>query len=54
MIVVCVQLIETSQKIEHLAENTYTKGPFYCVYAEGMVHKYPLRNIWRVTEEYAG
>lgn len=48
-----ISLIETSQVIEHDAKNTYTKGPFYCVYADdGYVYKYPVANIWRVVEEY--
>lgn len=53
MIKVAISLIETSQVVEHSAKNTYTKGPFFCVYEEtGKVFKYPVRNIWRVTEEY--
>jgi len=48
-----ISLTETSQTIEHDAKNTYTKGPFYCVYMpDGTVFKYPVSNIWRVTEEY--
>ena len=53
MIKVKISLLETSQVIEHDAKNTYTKGPLFCVYdAAGLVHKYPLAIIWRVTEEY--
>lgn len=53
MIKVKISLIETSQVIEHTAKNTYSKGPFFCVYEEsGLVHKYPIANIWRITEEY--
>ena len=53
MITVKISLIETSQVIEHEAKNTYTKGPFYCVYAEdGTVYKYPVSNIWRIAEGY--
>lgn len=53
-----VHLKETSQEIAYgMAENTYVKGPFYCVFirdTEGncYVHKYPLADIWRVTEDY--
>ena len=50
---VLVQLKETSQPIEHEALNTYTKGPFYCVYLPASeVYKYPLADIWRVHEDY--
>jgi hypothetical protein len=53
MIKVKISLQETSQVIEHTAKNTYTKGPFFCVYDDdGLVHKYPVASIWRVTEEY--
>lgn len=53
MIAVIVELKETSQALELAARNTYTKGPFYCVYtAEGIVQKFPIDNIWRVKEEY--
>ena len=48
-----ISLIETSQVIEHDAKNTYTKGPFFCVFAaDGQVYKYPVANIWRVAEDY--
>lgn len=53
MIEVLIELKETSQAIPLAARNTYTKGPFYCVYTvEGLVYKFPIANIWRVTEEY--
>lgn len=52
MIEVKVELKETSQAIVLAARNTYTKGPFYCVYTANGVQKFPLANIWRVTEEY--
>jgi hypothetical protein len=52
MIQVCINLIETSQQIEHVAVNTYTKGPLFCVYDGERVFKYPLANIWRVVEQY--
>ncbi len=48
-----IELKETSQAIELEAVNTYTKGPFYCVYTTtGVVQKFPLDNIWRITEGY--
>lgn len=48
-----ISLTETSQVVEHEAKNTYTKGPFFCVYAvDGTVFKYPVANIWRVAEQY--
>lgn len=50
---VSISLIETSQVIIHeQVKNSYTKGPFYCVYEGDQVYKYPVANIWRVTEEY--
>lgn len=53
MIKVTVELKETSQPLVLAARNTYTKGLFYCVYtADGTVQKFPLANIWRVTEDY--
>jgi hypothetical protein len=53
MISVRVHLKETSQAITHsTATNTYTKGPFYCVYESDVVYKYPIANIWRVVEDY--
>lgn len=49
-----VELKETSQAITLNAVNAYTKGPLYCVYlANGTVQKFPLANIWRVTEDYS-
>lgn len=52
---VFIALKETSQTIEHEdVKNTYTKGPFYCVYtSQDQVIKYPIDNIWRVTEDYS-
>lgn len=53
MIEVKIELKETSQPIVLAAQNTYTKGPMFCVYdSEGKVQKFPLANIWRVTEDY--
>jgi hypothetical protein len=45
-----IELKETSQPIVREAVNTYTKGPFYCIDDGSSVEKYPLANIWRVTE----
>jgi len=49
-----IQLKETSQNIIYPdAINTYQKGDLFCVYlSNGKVHKYPLRNIWRIIEDY--
>lgn len=48
-----VELKETSQRIVFEdAVNTYTKGPLFVVYADGKAVKFPLANIWRVTENY--
>ena len=48
-----IDLKETSQCIELDALNTYTKGPFYCVYtSDRQVVKFPLDNIWRIVEGY--
>lgn len=47
-----IDLIETSQCLVMDAVNTYTKGPFYCVYNDSKVTKFPLANIWRVVEDY--
>lgn len=54
MITVKIELTETSQHIRRDdVVNTYTKGPFYCVYRHGeVVEKYPIASIWRVTETY--
>lgn len=52
MISVKLELMETSQPLEMEAVNTYTKGPFYCVYDGVLVKKFPVQNIFRVTEEY--
>ena len=44
---------ETSQPVVHDdVDNTYTKGPFFCVAGQGKVCKYPVGNIWRVREDY--
>lgn len=50
-----IYLMETSQRIEFKnATNTYTKGPFYCVYLkeENKVYKYPVDHIFNVCEDY--
>lgn len=49
-----VHLLSQSQPIEHAnVQNAYTKDGLYCLYFEsGVVHKYPLCNIFRITENY--
>lgn len=51
---VSIELKETSQPVD-IADvtNTYTKGPLYCIYGAGIVVKFPLANIWRITEDYS-
>lgn len=55
-ITVTVELKETSQPLVYEAENTYQKGDMFCVYIMGAwksrVCKFPVANIWRVTEDY--
>lgn len=52
MITVRIELKQTSQPIERRGVvNTYTKGDLYCVFDGVKVEKYPLANIWRITEE---
>jgi hypothetical protein len=47
-----IELRETSQPLVYRGvENVYTKGPLLCVlFIGGMVIKFPLANVWRVTE----
>lgn len=53
MMKVRVELKETSQAIELDAKNAYVKGNFYCVYLDNeKVQKFPIGNVWRVTEDY--
>lgn len=54
MINVTVHLKEQSQPLEYKeAINTYEKGSFFCVYCQGeKVYKHPIRDIWRVKEDY--
>lgn len=49
-----IELKETSQKLIFFdVINTYTKGLLFCVYQDsGIVVKFPLDNIWRITEDY--
>lgn len=50
-----IYLMETSQRIVFKnASNTYTKGPFFCVYLkdENKVYKYPVAHIFNVAETY--
>ena len=49
-----VYLNETSQPIEYTkVKNTYQKGYMFCIYFDTMVHKYPIKKIWRVEESYS-
>jgi len=51
-----IHLNSQSQPIEHIGvKNAYTKDGMYCVYFEtgSIVYKYPMCNIFRVTENYA-
>lgn len=47
-----VHMKDQSMPVEHMSvRNTYIKGGFYCVYChDETVYKYPIENIWRVTE----
>lgn len=50
-----IELKETSQGIVlEGVTNSYTKGPFFCVYQKdkNAVQKFPLADIFRVTEDY--
>lgn len=31
---------------------SYEKGSFYCINYRGWVYKYPIADIWRVSETY--
>lgn len=54
MINVSVHLKDQSQPIDYEdVQNVYEKGSLLCVLStDGRVHKYPLINVWRVTEDY--
>lgn len=48
-----IHLMLTEQPIDHDCVNAYQKGAFYCVQLPNdKVVKYPMRNIWRVVEDY--
>jgi len=53
-----VWLHYSSEPIEHRNCTAYEKGSFYCVFEmandvhEERVFKYPISNIWRITESY--
>lgn len=51
---VTVHLKTQSQPIEYQnVLNAYQKGSFYCIYLPGgVVDKYPIRDIFRVKEDY--
>lgn len=50
-----VHLLSQSRAIGYEnVKNAYTKDGMYCIYKEdGLVHKYPMVNIFRVTESYS-
>lgn len=49
-----IHMKDAAQPIERQAENTYVKEGLFCVYLlTGKVEKYPIENIWRVTEDYS-
>lgn len=49
-----VHLLSQSQPIVREPDNAYVKNEMYCLYfeASNRVEKYPLVNIFRVTEDY--
>lgn len=48
-----VELLTTSQPLLLKAKNTYTKDGLFCVYLDGgQVQKFPVSNLFRVTEDY--
>jgi hypothetical protein len=51
---VTVHLYSQSQPIEYAdVKNAYTKDGMYCLYlTTGVVHKFPMVGIFRVTEDY--
>lgn len=50
---ISVHLLSQSRPIEYSdAKNAYTKDGMYCIYTQGKVNKFPLCNIFRVTEDY--
>ena len=51
---VLIHMKDAAKPIERQALNTYIKDAMFCVFLDGnKVEKYPLSNIWRVTEDYA-
>jgi len=50
---VSVHLVSQSKPIEYPdIKNTYTKDGLFCLYSDGQVEKYPLVNIFPITESY--
>lgn len=48
-----VWLQDASRPVEFKhATSTYVKGPLFCVRTEDKVHKFPIRHIFRVVEDY--
>jgi hypothetical protein len=54
MTTVKIELKETSQPLVYTnVINTYQKGDLFCIYTnDNLVFKYPINNIWRITEYY--
>ena len=50
-----VHLLSQSNPVKYTdVKNTYTKDGLYCVYKnDGTVDKFPLVNIFRITENYS-
>ena len=51
---VTVHLLSQSQKMIYTqVKNTYTKDGLFCILLEsGIAHKFPLVNIFRITDNY--
>jgi hypothetical protein len=50
---VSVRLQNTSQPLEFVAQNTYEKGSFFCIYqTSGIVKKIPIATIFDIDEDY--
>jgi len=48
-----IHLLSQSKPIEYKdVKNAYTKDGLYCIYKDGIVHKYPMVNIFRIEETY--
>jgi hypothetical protein len=47
-----VRLQSNAQPIEFNAQTAYQKGNFYCIQVDEIVIKYPISNIFSVSEDY--